>query len=1348
MNNEDYKHIKEWNTEGPLLRERAIGGSKGCFSAGTLVSTPYGSTKIEELSVGDEVFCFSVEGTIHTSTVASTHKHEDHSVVRIKHWLGVIYTTFNHWFLREDNTFQRVGDLTKEDALVSDSGTLLPIEDIAEVSTSSTVYNITVKEFKTFIANGIRVHNGGDSGEAYQLASNNIPVMGGKGGGKGGGAGQPAKEDPDSLFSKANARVLDLICEGEIEGLVDGAKSIYLNETALQNSDNSYNFEDVSWEQRTGQQSQTYVGGFTSVESGVAVGTQLKKGAPGPIVRSINNPNLDAVSVTLYTPSLTVQNKETGDMHGSSVSYKVYIKYDSGSFVERVKSTMEGKTTKKYERQHRINLSGSFTVVTIKVERITDDAADLSTQNSLYWQSYTQIIDNKFTYPNSALVGLQIDAKQFSRIPNRAYDIKGLKVRVPTNYNNTDSLETGVTNLYSGAWDGTFKTAWTNNPAWCYYDILTDERYGLGAYIPETHIDKWALYQIARYCDAVDASGTFLGVDDGFGAKEKRFALNLYIQTQNEALKIITDMASVFRGMTYWGQGMLTAVQDSPKDPIMLFSEANVIGGDFTYSGTAKKARHTTALVTWNNPEDFYRRNIEYVEDRSGITKWGVRQTDVIAFGCTSRAQAHRIGKWILYSERLETDTISFKTGLDGASLRPGDLVKIADPARAGKRMGGRVSASNASGTTSNTLVCLDYPLSTDTTNSYTLSIMRTSPTCILNSEVSSAYTTQEDCVNASGQWQDYTSVETKDVTNILDSTNVLAIEVSSAFSVVPTTQHLWVLDEIGITETQDFRVLAIAESHKNEYTVTALEYNGSKYNYIESGVSLQDKTINSLPSPSDSVPSINNLDIQEELYLNPNKSVNNRMVVSWDYPIYNGSSRYPYEKNYVIEYKNATSNWLSAGSTQSSYVEIDSTPAGTYSVRVKVENTLGKFSSWVTLQKTLNGKQTLPSDVTGLNLVGVGNNAIITWDRPTSNSDLDVINGGYYRIRYNNAIVNPIWAGSTDIGGKIGGSSSSTTVPLLAGSYLIKAYDSSGNESVNAVAAKSNVATMMSLNAVHSSVEDIQFLGGHSDTTVQNGTLRLAEIIDADYSFILENTSGIHDFDEPGVDLQNESITAIDSYDYGVVGHGDRLVKTLGYYNFSTNPVDLGQVFTSRVTSDLAVYTTEVGTTFDIASGLFDSNSGKFDGGDVSDADVQLQVSTTSDDPSIPNPLWDSWTPFNIGDYSARAYKFRLKLFTADPNHNIVVTKLRTTIDMPDRTARAYNISTVSGIKDVVFDQDFKTGPSVGLTVSDLSTGDYWNLTNQNNSGFSVAIYNSLNQLYGTDGRPEKNFNYIAVGY
>jgi len=978
VNSEDFKHIKEWNTKGPSLREKAVGGSKGCFPAGTLVSTPLGNLPIENLKEGDEVFCFDVDGTIHTSTVNSTSKHEDHPVVRIKHWMGVIYTTFNHWFLREDNTFQRVGDFSDNDALVSDSGTILPIESINTVSDNNTVYNITVNKYKTFIANGIRVHNGGDNGESFELSSKDIPTMGSKGGGKGGGAGQPATEDPDDLFSKASARVLDLIAEGEIEGLVDGAKSIYLDETVLQNSDSTYNFENVTWDQRTGTQAQDYIPGFSSVETATSVGVEIKKGSPGPVIRAITNPNLDALSVTLYTPSLTTQNKSTGDMHGSSVTYKIYIKYDNGSFVERVTSTINGKTTKKYERQHRINLSGDFTTVYIKVERITDDAADLSIQNALYWQSYTQIVDNKFTYPNSALIGVQIDAKQFSRIPNRAYDIKGTKVRVPSNYNSVENPSVN-NNLYSGSWDGTFKTAWSNNPAWCYYDVLTDSRYGLGDYIPENHIDKWALYQIARYCDAVNSSGNFIGVDDGFGSKEKRFTLNLFLQTQNEAMKLITDIASVFRGMTYWGQGMLTAVQDSPKDPIMLFSEANVVGGEFTYSGTAKKARHTTALITWNNPEDFYRRNVEYVEDRDGISKWGVRQTDIVAFGCTSRAQAHRIGKWILYSERLETDIISFKTGIEGASLRPGDLIKIADPGRSGKRMGGRILAGSCSNSnytsesscvaagetwtsTSNTKIYLDYPVLLDSNNTYNFSTIHTNPACIIEGEINSNYSSEVDCINASGQWTDYTFVDTKSVTNISSGSHNF-IELSEAFEDIPNTQFLWVLDELGQAESQDFRVLAITESNKNEYTVTALEYNNTKFDHIENDLSLQNKRINSLPNPSSSVPSIINLSIGEELFLNPNKSVNNRMLISWEAPTVNGGV-YPYIKQYYAEYKETNSSWKSLGNTQSPYIEVDNIPAGTYSVRVKLENILGKFSNWSPKTSVLLGKTAAPGSV------------------------------------------------------------------------------------------------------------------------------------------------------------------------------------------------------------------------------------------------------------------------------------------------------------------------------------------------------------------------------------------------
>lgn len=461
------------------------------------------------------------------------------------------------------------------------------------------------------------------------------------------------------------------------------------------------------------------------------------------------------------------------------------------------------------------------------------------------------------------------------------------------------------------------------------------------------------------------------------------------------------------------------------------------------------------------------------------------------------------------------------------------------------------------------------------------------------------------------------------------------------------------------------------------------------------------------------------------------------------------------------------------------------------------------KYSVYAVYEKEIYGKTTSPNDVQNFNLLGVGNNALLSWDRPTDNADLDVINGGYYRIRYTSELTTPTWSGATNIGGLVSGASSTTTVPLLAGSYLIKAYDSSGNESVNAVAAKSNVATLMSMNAVHTCTEETNFLGTHTDTTVQNNSLRLAEISDADYSLDptgtaedlgtlvshssslnkglitvsvttietkggigsplsdslsgsyavaigggTSNVAGLHDFDDPGIDLYNEVIAASDMYDYGAVGTGASLVKTLGYYDFNCNNIDLGQSYTSRVSADITLFTTDVGTTFDSASGLFDSNSGKFDGGDVADADGELQLRTTTDDPASPSADWGSWTPFSVGDYVARGYQFRMKLWTADPNHNVVVTKLATTIDMPDRIDREYDLGTSGGTKSVVFSNAYKTRPSVGITAQDLSTGDYWALTGQTNTGFTVTFYNASNQQYGSGGRPERTFNYIAVGY
>ena len=406
------------------------------------------------------------------------------------------------------------------------------------------------------------------------------------------------------------------------------------------------------------------------------------------------------------------------------------------------------------------------------------------------------------------------------------------------------------------------------------------------------------------------------------------------------------------------------------------------------------------------------------------------------------------------------------------------------------------------------------------------------------------------------------------------------------------------------------------------------------------------------------------------------------------------------------------------------------------------------KQSIWATYSSELYGKTTSPNDVSNFHLLGVGNNAMLSWDRPTANSDLDVINGGYYRIRYTSELTSPTWSGATNIGGLVSGASSTTTVPLLVGSYLIKAYDSSGNESVNAVYAKSNVATLMAMNVVHNCTEDTNFLGQHTDTTVQNNTLRLAEISDADYGLISTSVSTSLDYDDASIDLASETIAAADMADYGITVVGARLVKTLGYYNFACNNVDLGQSYTSRVSADITLFTTDVGTTFDSASGLFDSNSGKFDGGDVSDADGELQLRTTTDDPANPSAVWDGWTPFSVGDYIARGYQFRMKLWTGDPNHNVVVSKLRTTIDMPDRVDRDYDFTTSGGTKTVTFTNAYKTRPSVGITAQDLESGDYWSLTGQTSTGFTVTFYNSSNQQYGSGGRPERTFNYIAVGY
>ena len=799
----------------------------------------------------------------------------------------------------------------------------------------------------------------------------------GGGGGKGGGGGSAPKEADNTLFSAAKARIIDLISEGEIQGLVNGDKSIYLDETPLKDSNGNDNFDGYSYKTRVGTNSQTYIEGFQGTAtqysgSGVSLPVKVTKESPGAIVRTYttNVGNVDAVRVTIYTPSLTFQ-KSNGDLVGSSVEYSIKISYDSdtGSFTNNY--TIDGKTTQRYERSHRFDIPSNWSPssdITITVSRITDDAPNAQTNNDVYFASYSIIVDNKLRYPNSALVATQFDARQFNAIPTRAYEIKGVKVQIPSNYTpydpgscsiagirrkdlcearsggtwsgtqSTNQIGQDSTNLlYDGDWDGTFTTAWTCNPAWILYDICTDDRYGLGKWLDANQLDKWALYEIGKYCDAVDSDGYFEGLADGWGNYEPRYACNLYLQGREEAFKVINDIASTFRGMLYWQQGQISPVQDSPKDPVMSFTNGNVINGEFTYEGTSRKQRHNVAHVSWNNPNDFYRQNVEYVEDTVGIREMNdeIFSTDIVAVGCTSQGQARRIGKWLLYTERYETETVTFKTGMEGISIRPGDSILVADQFKAGVRYGGRL----ASGSTTTTIE-LDAATPVTAGQSYTLTLINTEEACVLNG-AKTADTTQEDCINNGGEWKPYVWTETKDVSTVSATESVTSLTVDSAFTNTPVAKQIWLLQETGNVDAQEFKVLAVRESEKNIYEISGLKHYSGKYDAIESNTPFSTKSTSNLPDPSDPIPSPSNLEVSEELYVDSTNNIKNRATLSWEPPLTPGTNqRYPYTAGYYVEYRrndtNNKTNWISLGETSTNSVTIPDAPAGTIEFRVK----------------------------------------------------------------------------------------------------------------------------------------------------------------------------------------------------------------------------------------------------------------------------------------------------------------------------------------------------------------------------------------------------------------------------
>ncbi|AOF53725.1 hypothetical protein BKG91_03325 [Rodentibacter caecimuris] len=483
----------------------------------------------------------------------------------------------------------------------------------------------------------------------------------------GGGGGHTPYEAPETGRSKQSVRVVESISEGVVKGLVDGMKSIYLDDTPIQNADNSFNFSNVTWQGRKGLAVQDQLSDFDTSEREVNVGQEVKKSSP--LTRTITDKNVSRLRLHLGVSSLFSQNDQ-GDTLGSSVNFIVTV----GDQTYPLNIT--GKYSSQYLRQLDIENLPSVPFL-LKVERVEPDSKSQRLQNKTIWASYTEIIEGEYTYPHTALMGIEFDSEYFSAIPTRSYEIYGIECLVPSNYN-------PITRTYTGDyWDGAFKTEWTDNPLWVLYDLMTNKRYGLGHRIDGFSINKWAFYTAAQYCDQL--------VPDGFGGQEPRFTCNVWISESRKAYDLINDICSCFRGLPVWNGSEFSIVLDRPSDPVWVYTNANVIDGEFEYSSSANKDRHNSIQITYFDKLNSYKSAIELVQDDQDVAKNGLKQLKKAAFGCTSRGQAHRMAKWILETERLETEMVTFTVGREGLANIPGDIIRIADSYFAGTEIGGRI---------------------------------------------------------------------------------------------------------------------------------------------------------------------------------------------------------------------------------------------------------------------------------------------------------------------------------------------------------------------------------------------------------------------------------------------------------------------------------------------------------------------------------------------------------------------------------------------------------------------------------------------------------------------------------
>ncbi len=712
-----------------------------------------------------------------------------------------------------------------------------------------------------------------------------------KGRGKGGSnQTRTPVEAPDSIQSIARAKVLIALGEGEFAGGLDG-KNIFLGDsssyTPLQNADGSYNFNNVKYEFRSGTQDQDYIQGFPGIENELQVSYELKQAVP--YVRAVSNTQLSALRIRLGWPTLLLQ-KNNGDKVGTRVEYAIDLSVDGGPYETVVNGAVDDKTTSLYERSHRVNLPKASTGWQLRVRRITPDSTSVNIVDTMRVVAVTEIIDAKLRYVNTALLYVEFDAKQFPNgIPQVVCNPKGRIIRVPDTYD-------PETRTYSGTWEGVFKWAWTDNPAWIYYDIILNERFGLGQRIDATQIDKWELYRIAQYCDQL--------VPDGKGGSgtEPRFRCNVYIQDRNDAWTVLRDLAGIFRGMTYWGDNKMYVLADMPRDVWHIYNHASVVEGKFTFADPSETTRNTAALVNWSDPANHYKDTPEPVYDNDLAMRFDYRQLEMTAIGCTRQSEANRRGRWALLTNGIG-EVVTFSTGMDVPPV--GEVIGVAANELAGRTIGGRVSAVNGRSIT------LDRAADVKAGNRLFLN---------LPSGTAQARTVQ--------------------------AVNGNTVTVTTPYSETPEAECNWGVDSDDLFIAL-FRVTGTRDNNDGTFEVTGTTYNPDIYSAVDTGARLDERPVSVIPPGVQAPPG----DIVVDSYSTVNQNIAiTTMRVAWD----SVQGAVAYE----AEWRRDSGNWISVPRTSSLGFEVQGIYSGRYLVRVRAVNASDVSSVWATSSEVnLTGK-------------------------------------------------------------------------------------------------------------------------------------------------------------------------------------------------------------------------------------------------------------------------------------------------------------------------------------------------------------------------------------------------------